>query len=163
MSKLNWRLHDHVSPWRPPTWGTKASCLGVVTSCATDGSIHACPIPAKSYKSLTSFWATFNRLIRSSQLILTRLTWSCSAMTSTDATERLWLNRLAFFDKLVANRGVMVLNDPENLSHAINKTYFQQFPEEVVQKLASADVWTSSSGSSRNGTIESLINRPFRR
>ena len=28
----------------------------------------------------------------------------------------------------------MVLNDPENLAHALNKTYFQHFPEEVRPK-----------------------------
>jgi glutathione synthase len=54
---------------------------------------------------------------------------------STDAIERPWAQSSGIlFGQLVASRGVMVLNDPENLSHAINKTYFQQFPEEVRPK-----------------------------
>src|SRR5690606_34675179 len=35
------------------------------------------------------------------------------------------------FAELAANRGVIVLNDPRTLASAINKTYFQQFPELV--------------------------------
>jgi glutathione synthase len=51
---------------------------------------------------------------------------------STDAQERPWAQSSGIlFGQLAANRGVMVLNDPENLARAINKTYFQQFPEEV--------------------------------
>jgi glutathione synthase len=54
---------------------------------------------------------------------------------STDATERPWAQSAGIlFGQLVASRGVMVLNDPENLARALNKTYFQQFPEEVRPK-----------------------------
>ena len=54
---------------------------------------------------------------------------------STDATERPWAQSAGIlFGQLVASRGVMVLNDPENLAHALNKTYFQHFPEEVRPK-----------------------------
>jgi glutathione synthase len=54
---------------------------------------------------------------------------------SADATERPWAQSAGIlFGQLVASRGVMVLNDPENLAHALNKTYFQHFPEEVRPK-----------------------------
>jgi glutathione synthase len=52
-----------------------------------------------------------------------------------DAAERPWAQSAGIlFGQLVASRGVMVLNDPENLARALNKTYFQQFPEEVRPK-----------------------------
>ncbi|WP_187335423.1 glutathione synthase [Novosphingopyxis iocasae] len=35
------------------------------------------------------------------------------------------------FAQVAASHGVIVLNDPENLTDAVNKTYFQNFPEEV--------------------------------
>jgi glutathione synthase len=35
------------------------------------------------------------------------------------------------FGRLAMRHGVIVLNDPNGLSKAVNKTYFQQFPEEV--------------------------------
>jgi glutathione synthase len=54
---------------------------------------------------------------------------------STDATERPWAASSGIlFGQLVSERGVMVLNDPEHLAHALNKTYFQHFPEEVRPK-----------------------------
>ena len=54
---------------------------------------------------------------------------------STDATDRPWAASSGIlFGQLVARRGVMVLNDPEHLAHALNKTYFQHFPEEVRPK-----------------------------
>jgi len=54
---------------------------------------------------------------------------------STDATERPWAQSAGvLFGELVARRGTMVLNDPGHLAHALNKTYFQHFPEEVRPK-----------------------------
>jgi glutathione synthase len=38
------------------------------------------------------------------------------------------------FGELVARQGVMVLDDPGHLAHALNKTYFQNFPDEVRPK-----------------------------
>ncbi|NLB57884.1 MAG: glutathione synthase, partial [Gammaproteobacteria bacterium] len=40
-------------------------------------------------------------------------------------------NSALLFAQLVTRRGVIVLNDPANLTNASNKTYFQHFPEEV--------------------------------
>ena len=54
---------------------------------------------------------------------------------SEDALERPWAQTSAIlFGQLAAARGVLVLNDPENLANAINKTYFQHFPEQVRPK-----------------------------
>lgn len=51
---------------------------------------------------------------------------------SEDAVERSWAQTSGIlFSQLAAARGTIVLNDPGNLAHAINKTYFQHFPEQV--------------------------------
>jgi len=52
-----------------------------------------------------------------------------------DAIERPWAYTSAIlFGQMAAEHGVIVLNDPEKLARAINKTYFQQFPEKVRPK-----------------------------
>jgi len=52
-----------------------------------------------------------------------------------DATERVWAQTSGIlFGQLAAARGVIVVNDPNNLAHAMNKTYFQHFPERVRPK-----------------------------
>lgn len=52
-----------------------------------------------------------------------------------DAAERPWAQSSGIlFGQLAAARGVVVLNDPGKLANAINKTYFQHFPEQVRPK-----------------------------
>lgn len=47
-----------------------------------------------------------------------------------DAVARPWAQTSGIlFGQLAERRGVIVLNDPFSLANAINKTYFQQFPE----------------------------------
>ncbi len=49
-----------------------------------------------------------------------------------DAAERPWAQTSGFlFGQLAAASGVIVLNDPSHLADAINKTYFQHFPEAI--------------------------------
>lgn len=49
-----------------------------------------------------------------------------------DAQERPWAQRAGvLFGQLAAARGVVVVNDPVHLADAIDKTYFQHFPEAV--------------------------------
>ena len=49
-----------------------------------------------------------------------------------DAVERPWAQTSGIlFGQLAAARGVLVVNDPMHLADAINKTYFQHFPEAV--------------------------------
>ena len=55
---------------------------------------------------------------------------------SEDAVERPWAQTSGIlFAQLAAAAGVIVLNDPVNLANAINKTYFQHFPEQVRPEL----------------------------
>ncbi len=54
---------------------------------------------------------------------------------SADAADRPWAQTCGIlFGQLAAMRGVIVLNDPFSLANAVNKTYFQHFPEQVRPK-----------------------------
>jgi glutathione synthase len=54
---------------------------------------------------------------------------------SDDVGERAWAQASGvLFGQLAAARGTIVLNDPFSLASAINKTYFQHFPEQVRPK-----------------------------
>lgn len=54
---------------------------------------------------------------------------------SIDAIERPWAQTIGLlFGQMAARRGVLVLNDPDGLSKALNKLYFQFFPSEVRPK-----------------------------
>ena len=49
-----------------------------------------------------------------------------------DSVARPWAQSAGIvFGQMAANRGVIVLNDPEGLAKAVNKVYFQRFPEAV--------------------------------
>lgn len=49
-----------------------------------------------------------------------------------DMDERPWAGPAAIlFGQLAVRSGTLVFNDPQSLASAINKTYFQQFPEQV--------------------------------
>lgn len=51
---------------------------------------------------------------------------------SEDAADRPWAAQVgAIFGRMAAARGVIVLNDPDGLSRAQNKLYFQEFPASV--------------------------------
>lgn len=106
---------------------------------AADGSIHARArtVLGKSYKSPEKFLKELQsddngaESISLDEINVLVLRNDPSA----DATERPWAQSAGIlFGQLVARRGIMVLNDPEHLAHAINKTYFQHFPEEVRPK-----------------------------
>jgi glutathione synthase len=106
---------------------------------AADGSIHARArsAPGKSYKSLEKFLKELQSEENKPETIcLDELdVLLLRNDPSTDATERPWAQSAGIlFGELVARRGVMVLNDPSHLAHALNKTYFQHFPEEVRPK-----------------------------
>lgn len=51
---------------------------------------------------------------------------------SEDAVDRPWAAHVgAIFGRMAADRGVIVLNDPDGLARAMNKLYFQEFPASV--------------------------------
>ncbi len=52
-----------------------------------------------------------------------------------DAEERPWAQLAPLlFGQLAVRQGTLVLNDPHSLANALNKTYFQHFPERVRPK-----------------------------
>ena len=52
-----------------------------------------------------------------------------------DASERAWAQSAGIvFGQMAALRGVLVVNDPEGLAKAVNKVYFQRFPEAARPK-----------------------------
>lgn len=106
---------------------------------APDGSIHANAHTAtqSSYKSLETFIQEVQRTDSRKQTIgMDELdVLMLRNDPAEDAVERPWAQTCAIlFASMAAAKGVLVLNDPENLSRALNKTYFQQFPERVRPK-----------------------------
>ena len=103
---------------------------------APDGSIHAHArsVKGKSYDSLKEFMAELKAEETESQRIAVDELDVLLLRNdpAEDAVERAWAQTSGIlFGQLAAARGVLVLNDPVNLTNAINKTYFQHFPEQV--------------------------------
>ncbi|WP_442483492.1 glutathione synthetase [Aeoliella sp. SH292] len=104
-----------------------------------DGSIHAHAreVHGNSYESLEAFLDE----MQSSEAESVRIKVDDLDVLllrndpSDDAVERPWAQTSGIlFGQLAASRGVLVLNDPVNLANALNKTYFQHFPEQVRPK-----------------------------
>lgn len=72
-----------------------------------------------------------------------------------DAIKRPWAQSAGIvFGRLAMNQGVIVLNDPNGLSKAVNKMYFQHFPEEVrPATLITRDKREIRSFAKEHGTI----------
>lgn len=101
-----------------------------------DGSVtgHARGPGSKAYRSLASFMGDIQgneeqgRRIDVTELDVLMLRND----PAVDALDRPWAQTSGvLFGQLAAASGVIVVNDPVHLADAINKTYFQHFPEEV--------------------------------
>lgn len=106
---------------------------------APDGSIHAHArtVQGDNYESLTDYMDELQSKENQSERILIDDLDVLLLRNdpSDDAAERSWAQTSGIlFGQLAATRGVLVLNDPVNLANAINKTYFQHFPEQVRPK-----------------------------
>ena len=110
--------------------------LGVGDFVGADGSIHAHARSSscKNYDSLKNFLA----VIRDEDTPGKRISVDNLDVLllrndpAEDAAERPWAQTSGIlFGQLAAARGVLVLNDPEYLANATNKTYCQHFPELV--------------------------------
>ncbi|MBA3313271.1 MAG: glutathione synthetase [Planctomycetota bacterium] len=106
---------------------------------APDGSIHACARGPKGseYESLKDFLAELqSEEGRSERISVDDLdVLLLRNDPAADAAERPWAQTSGIlFGQLAASRGVIVLNDPTKLANALNKTYFQHFPEQVRPK-----------------------------
>lgn len=99
-----------------------------------DGSVTATArsAPAKSHRSLKAYLEKVQSDEAVERLVLDELdVLMMRNDPAEDATERPWaVISGVLFGQLAMSRGVLVVNDPTSLADAVNKTYFQHFPEE---------------------------------
>ncbi|HYO26230.1 MAG TPA: glutathione synthetase [Lacipirellulaceae bacterium] len=117
--------------------GHEAWILGVADFVyAPDGSIRASArtVHHREHESL----ATFLKEIQSDEARIETVDAGALDVLmlrndpSEDTADRAWAQTPGIlFGQLAMRHGVIVLNDPVNLANAINKTYFQHFPEQV--------------------------------
>ncbi|MCT1459826.1 glutathione synthetase [Aestuariimicrobium sp. p3-SID1156] len=104
----------------------------------TDGSVaaHGRTCGGKSYRSLERFLADVQRPERDE--IINIHDFDVVMLRSdpaVDATDQPWANNAGVaFGRLMVAGGVLVVNDPTSLAHALSKAYFQHFPEAVRPK-----------------------------
>ena len=100
-----------------------------------DGSVTASArtAPAKAYRSLNTYLEKIQSDDAVARLVLDDLdVLMMRNDPAEDATDRPWaVTSGVLFGQLAMSRGVLVVNDPTALADAVNKTYFQHFPEEV--------------------------------
>jgi glutathione synthase len=87
----------------------------------------------KRYRSLTSFASDLFGGSRREKITLDDLdVLMLRNDPAEDAVDRPWAQTSGvLFGQLAAARGVIVLNDPVHLADALDKTYFQHFPDEI--------------------------------
>lgn len=103
---------------------------------AADGSIHAraCCVPSHRYESPQGYLHDLQQNCSDTQVICVDQldVLLLRNNPADDAVKRPWAQTSGIlFGQLAASRGVIVMNDPGHLANAINKTYFQHFPEQV--------------------------------
>lgn len=104
-----------------------------------DGSIHANAraVSGKEYDSLETYMKEIQGDdARQEQVSLDDIdVLMLRNDPSEDTAERAWAQTTGIlFGQLAVQRGTIVVNDPSNLANALNKTYFQHFPEQVRPK-----------------------------
>ena len=95
---------------------------------------HAHTVPKRKYESNETFLAALQgEKARHEQIAVDELdVLMLRSDPSQDLVERPWAhNSGVIFGQMAAERGVIVLNDPFGLGKAMNKLYFQQFPQEI--------------------------------
>jgi glutathione synthase len=102
-----------------------------------DGHVvaHARGPGSKAYRSLETFLEDLqsDSKGRSERIVVDELdVLMLRNDPSDDAQDRPWAQTSGIlFGQLAASSGPLVVNDPVHLADAVNKTYFQHFPEEV--------------------------------
>jgi glutathione synthase len=104
-----------------------------------DGSIHANAraVSGKEYDSLETYMKEIQGDdARQEQVSLDHVdVLMLRNDPSEDTADRAWAQTTGIlFGQLAVQRGTIVVNDPSNLANALNKTYFQHFPEQVRPK-----------------------------
>ena len=100
-----------------------------------DGSVTAMArvAPAKNYRSLKAYLEKVQSDEAAQRIVVDDLdVLMMRNDPAEDTAERPWaVTSGVLFGQLAMSRGVLVVNDPTSLADAVNKTYFQHFPEEV--------------------------------
>jgi glutathione synthase len=103
-----------------------------------DGSIkaHARSVKSNSYDSLETFLGELQgEEARQERITVDDLDVLLLRNDPSENIDQPWAQTSGIlFGQLAVSRGVIVLNDPKNLANALNKTYFQHFPEQVRPK-----------------------------
>jgi glutathione synthase len=97
-------------------------------------AVHARFAPKKKHKDHAAFFAAMQAVAAERKTIdVTGIdVLMLRSDPSLDAQATPWAADIGIlFGREAAKRGVLVLNDPDSLGRAINKLYFQSFPEEV--------------------------------
>jgi glutathione synthase len=93
---------------------------------------HARSPQDKAYRSLKSLMADVKAAAPESIEVSALDALVLRNDPAADAIDRPWAQASGFlFGQLAVASGVLVVNDPAHLADAINKTYFQHFPEEI--------------------------------
>ena len=92
--------------------------------------------PGGTYKTEKTFWAGVTDDGEEERLAVEEIdALLLRNDPADDAGARPWAQSAGIvFGQMAARRGVIVLNDPEGLAKAVNKVYFQRFPESVRPK-----------------------------
>lgn len=95
--------------------------------------IHARFPPKRKYRTFKDFFEALQENSERRTIDVTEIdVLMLRNDPSNDAQDRPWAEHVGIlFGLEAARRGVLVLNDPSGLSMAVNKLYFQSFPEEV--------------------------------
>ena len=97
-------------------------------------SVHARFAPKKKHKDHEAFFHAMKAVAQKTETIdVTEVdVLMLRSDPSLDSQATPWAADIGIlFGREAAKRGVLVLNDPDSLGRAINKLYFQSFPEEV--------------------------------
>jgi glutathione synthase len=97
-------------------------------------AVHARFAPKRKHKDHAAFFAAMQAAANKTETIdVTEIdALMLRSDPSLDAQATPWAADIGIlFGREAAKRGVIVLNDPDSLGRAINKLYFQSFPEEV--------------------------------
>lgn len=107
---------------------------GFVLSPDDSLAVHGHFVPKKKFKDHLEFFEALKKVgKKAKKMDVTEIdVLMLRNDPSNDALDRPWAEDIGIlFGREAARRGVLVLNDPDSLSRAINKLYFQSFPAEV--------------------------------
>lgn len=97
-------------------------------------AVHGRFAPKKKFKTHLEFFAAMEAVGNRTELIdVAELdVLMLRSDPSLDSQSMPWASDIGIlFGREAAKRGVLVVNDPDSLGRAVNKLYFQSFPEEV--------------------------------